>query len=357
MSSSAPAPARTATDLVLDVKNLSTHFHTDDGTVHAVDHVSFAIERGKTLGVVGESGCGKSVTAFSVLRLIHRTGGTIETGEIWYTDKSGERIDIASLDRKDKRLARLRGNEIAMIFQEPMTSLNPVIRIGEQIAETIRRHQGLNKEQAKQRTIELLKRVRIADAEQRYDEYPHQLSGGMRQRVVIAIGLSCNPNLLIADEPTTALDVTIEAQILKLLKELQRDIGMSVMIITHDMGVIGEMADDVIVVYAGHVVERATQAQIFAEPKHPYTQGLLQSIPEIGRKKRLNSIPGTVPNMLHPPRACRFADRCPHVMEICREQEPPDFRIADGHLAKCWLYEEKQAVDAAAEPLRGTNHD
>jgi oligopeptide/dipeptide ABC transporter ATP-binding protein len=275
---------------------------------------------------------------------------------MWYTQKDGRQIDIASLDRKDKRLSTLRGNEIAMIFQEPMTSLNPVIKIGEQIAETIRRHQGLSKQEARERTIDLLRRVRIASPEQRYDEYPHQLSGGMRQRVVIAVGLSCNPNLLIADEPTTALDVTIEAQILRLLKELQADIGMSTMIITHDMGVIGEMADDVIVLYAGHVVERASQTQIFAEPKHPYTQGLLQSIPEIGRKKRLRSIPGTVPNMIHPPLACRFADRCPHVMDICREQEPPDFVIGEGHEAKCFLYQGNRIRSSSAPEPRGASN-
>ena len=310
------------TEKVLEVKNLRTSFFTDDGEVKAVDDVSFNVYKGKTLGIVGESGCGKSVTSLSIMRLVPEPPGRIVGGEILYQGR-----DLLKLDISEMR--SIRGNEISMIFQEPMTSLNPVFTIGNQICEAIALHQRLPKNKIRNKAIEMLKLVGIPSPDRRIDDYPHQLSGGMRQRVMIAMALSCNPHVLIADEPTTALDVTIQAQILDLLKELQRKVGMGLILITHDLGVVAEIADEVIVMYAGRVVEHATTHEIFANPKMPYTVGLLNSIPTLSRdptgkvkKKRLETIPGIVPNLLQLPHGCRYQERCPHVIDMCRVEEP-----------------------------------
>jgi oligopeptide/dipeptide ABC transporter ATP-binding protein len=323
---------------LLKVLGLRTWFDTDDGVVKAVDGVSFEVPRGGTLGVVGESGCGKSVTALSIMQLVARPRGRIVDGSILYARKNGEQVNLALFEPHSPQMRAIRGNEIAMIFQEPMSSLNPVYTVGEQIAEAVQLHQGLDRAAAHERAAEMLRRVRIARPEQRVDEYPHQFSGGMRQRAMIAMGLSCDPSLLIADEPTTALDVTIEAQILNLMKDLQAELGMSIMIITHDLGVIGEMADRVIVMYAGKVVESGSTRAIFYTPRHPYTQGLLESIPQIGRRKRLTPIRGSVPSMHALPPGCRFAPRCPHAMEVCARREPPAVDVGDGQTASCWLH-------------------
>jgi peptide/nickel transport system ATP-binding protein len=321
---------------LLDVQDLKTHFFTDEGVVRAVDGVDLHIDQGETLGVIGESGCGKSVTALSIMRLIPQPPGRIVAGRILYNGR-----DLASLSAKQMR--RVRGKEISMIFQDPMTSLNPVFTCGEQIAEVLMLHEGLDRRAAMDRAVEMLKLVRIADAERRATEYPHQLSGGMRQRVMIAISLACNPKLLVADEPTTALDVTIQAQILELLNELKRKLNMAVMLITHDMGVIAETAQRVVVMYAAKVAEEATVADLFAEPLHPYTQGLLRSIPRIDLaatdRRRLETIPGTVPT-LKGPRApgCPFASRCPFVKPVCTEKDPLMKEVKPGHRVACWIY-------------------
>ena len=326
---------------LLKIENLSTYFYLEEGVVKAVDDVSFSISRGETLGVVGESGCGKSVTALSIMQLIAKPRGRIERGTITYYGHEGDPIDIASLDPHGKRMRGIRGNEIAMIFQEPMVSLNPVYTVGEQIMEAVRTHQTANKRRARERALEMLEKVRISGAARCLSLYPHELSGGMRQRVMIAMALSCNPTLLIADEPTTALDVTIEAQILDLIYELKSDFQAAVMFITHDLKVIGDMADRVIVIYAGKIVEKAVVDEIFYNPKHPYTQRLLESIPQIGRKKRLIPITGTVPGLSDLPKGCYFEPRCPLSMEICRTEQPPIFGVANGHDVKCWLYEKE----------------
>lgn len=309
-------------DKVLEIRNLKTSFFTEDGEVRAVDDVSFSVYKGKTIGIVGESGCGKSVTSLSIMRLIPNPPGRIVGGEILY---KGE--DLLKLETS--RMRAIRGNEISMIFQEPMTSLNPVFTIGNQICEAIQLHQRLSGREARNKAIEMLQIVGIPSPEKRIDDYPHQLSGGMRQRVMIAMALSCNPNILIADEPTTALDVTIQAQILDLLRELQAKVGMAIILITHDLGVVAEVADEVVVMYAGRVVEQGTTREIFSNPKHPYTRGLLNSIPTLSKdptgkvkKKRLETIPGIVPNLLHLPKGCRFQDRCGSVVDACREKEP-----------------------------------
>jgi peptide/nickel transport system ATP-binding protein len=321
---------------LLDVKNLKTYFFTDEGMVRAVDGVDLYINQGETLGVVGESGCGKSVTALSIMKLIPQPPGKIVEGEIIYNG-----VDLVNL--KPNRMRKIRGKEIAMIFQEPMTSLNPVFTCGEQIAEALRLHEGLGRREAMDKTVEMLKIVHIPNAERRVKEYPHQLSGGMRQRIMIAMALSCNPKLLIADEPTTALDVTIQAQILDLLNELKAKLGMAVMLITHDMGVIAETAQRVIVMYAAKVAEEAPVADLFKEPLHPYTQGLLRSIPRIDRaaieRQRLETIPGTVPTLrgeIAP--GCRFAPRCPFVKSVCTEKDPVIKEVKPGHKVACWLY-------------------
>jgi oligopeptide/dipeptide ABC transporter ATP-binding protein len=319
---------------ILEVRNLETSFRVEEGTVKAVDDVSFSIYAGKTTGIVGESGCGKSVTSLSIMRLIPSPPGKISGGDILYKGKS-----LLGLSAAEMR--KIRGNEISMIFQEPMTSLNPVFTIGNQIIEAIALHQReLSSKQCREKAIEMLKIVGIPSPETRIDDYPHQLSGGMRQRVMIAMALSCNPHVLIADEPTTALDVTIQAQILELLRSLQDKVGMAMLLITHDLGVVAEVCDDVIVMYAGKVVEQGPVAEIFKNPRHPYTQGLLNSIPTLSKdptgkvkKKRLETIAGIVPSLLDLPKGCRFQDRCPHVIDACRPTEP-ELRVIkpDDHL-------------------------
>ena len=329
---------------LLEIRNLRTHFFTQDGTVKAVDGVSFTVDDRMTLGVVGESGCGKSVTAMSILRLIGRPGKIVE-GEILLEGR-----DLVKLSEDDIR--EVRGNTISMIFQEPMTSLNPVYTCGNQIAEAVSLHLKVSRGEAMKQAIEMLRLVGIPDAKRRAGEYPHQLSGGMRQRVMIAMALSTNPALLVADEPTTALDVTIQAQILELMKALRARNQMAIMLITHDLGVVAEMADSVVVMYAGKVVENAPVATIFDEPHHPYTKGLLNSIPRLGdRKARLDVIKGTVPNPLNLPKGCLFKRRCPYAMPIC-DTAPPLQEIAPGHLSRCWLTPEGKppAVGASAPP-------
>jgi len=317
---------------LIQVKNLQTSFFTPEGEVRAIDGVSFEIGESKTLGLVGESGCGKSVTSLSIMRLIPSPPGKIVGGEIQYRGR-----DLLKLSKEEMR--KIRGNEISMIFQEPMTSLNPVFTVGNQIGEAIRLHQGLGRKETRQKTIDMLRLVKIADPESRVDSYPHQLSGGMRQRVMIAMALSCNPSLLIADEPTTALDVTIQAQILELMKELQGKIGMALLLITHDLGVVAEQADDVAIMYAGKIVERAATRAIFARPLHPYTRGLLNSLPGTGakKKKRLDAIPGVVPSPLHLPSGCRFRDRCPNAEAVCADAEPQLVEKETGHWAACYF--------------------
>lgn len=319
---------------LLDVRNLKTHFYTRSGVVKAVDDVSFSLQAGETLGIVGESGCGKSVTALSIMRLIASPPGKIVGGQI---DFAGENILEKDLDE----LTELRGSKISMIFQDPMTSLNPVFTIGFQIAETVKRHRkGISNNQAWKRTIEMLDLVHIPDARRRANSYPHEFSGGMRQRVMIAIALACNPQLLIADEPTTALDVTIQAQILELMKGLSHEFGTAVMMITHDLGVVAGTCQRVNVMYAGHVVETATVQQIFATPAHPYTVGLLQSIPRIDeiRGTRLTPIPGQPPDLIHPPAGCPYAPRCPKAQARCRQERPELMPVDRGEqLAACFF--------------------
>jgi oligopeptide/dipeptide ABC transporter ATP-binding protein len=329
---------------VLEITDLKTQFRTEQGLVRAVDGVSLSVPRGGTLGVVGESGCGKSVTALSVMQLLPRPKGRIVGGEILYHRENGMPVNITALHPHSDEMRAIRGNEIAMIFQEPMTSLNPVYSIGDQIMEAVCLHQRVSKAQAREIAIEVLGKVGIPAPEQLVDSYPHQFSGGMRQRAMIAIALSCHPGLLIADEPTTALDVTIEAQILALIKQLQAELGMSLMIITHNLGVIGEMSDQVVVMYMGKIVEEAPLAQLFNDPQHPYTQALFRSIPRIGRKDRLMPITGSVPNPYQIPKGCSFAPRCAHAMAICSQEEPPVFDVAEGHRAKCWLHESERSV-------------
>jgi oligopeptide/dipeptide ABC transporter ATP-binding protein len=330
---------------VLEITNLKTQFRTEQGIVRAVDGVSLSVPRGGSLGVVGESGCGKSVTALSVMQLLPRPKGRIVDGEILYHRQDGTSIDITALHPHSDEMRAIRGNEIAMIFQEPMTSLNPVYSIGEQIMEAVCLHQAVSKTRAREIAVEVLGRVGIPSPEELVDSYPHQFSGGMRQRAMIAIALSCHPELLIADEPTTALDVTIEAQILALIKELQDELGMSLMIITHNLGVIGEMSDEVVVMYMGKIVEKSPLAELFGDPQHPYTQALFQSIPRIGRKDRLVPITGSVPNPYRIPKGCSFAPRCTHAMDICSREEPPVFALGEGHLAKCWLHRDEVQVE------------
>jgi oligopeptide/dipeptide ABC transporter ATP-binding protein len=315
---------------LIQVKDLRTSFFTPEGEVRAIDGVTFEIGEGRTLGLVGESGCGKSVTSLSIMRLIPTPPGKIVGGEIIYRGR-----DLLKLRNEEMR--KIRGNEISMIFQEPMTSLNPVFTVGNQIGEAIKLHQGLGKRDTRAKTIEMLRLVKIADPESRVDAYPHQLSGGMRQRVMIAMALSCNPSLLIADEPTTALDVTIQAQILELMKELQQKIGMALLLITHDLGVVAEQANDVAIMYAGKIVERSDAHAIFTKPLHPYTVGLLNSLPSASgeKKKRLDAIPGVVPSPLRLPTGCRFRDRCPKAADICAQTEPLLEEKEPGHTAAC----------------------
>jgi peptide/nickel transport system ATP-binding protein/oligopeptide transport system ATP-binding protein len=314
---------------LLEVRDLKTYFYTDDGTAKAVDGVSFSLKKGKVLGIVGESGCGKSVTSLSIMGLIDPVTGRNAGGHIFFHGQ-----DL--LEMKSRELQKIRGNQISMIFQEPMTSLNPVYTVGHQIDEAIMLHLGLNKKQARARTVDLLQKVGIPEARRRVDEYPHQLSGGMRQRVMIAMALSCNPELLIADEPTTALDVTIQAQILKLLRDIQQKLDMAIIIITHDLGVIAEMADEVAVMYAGQIVERAPREQLFNHPRHPYTQGLMGSIPDITIDvNRLQVLDGLVPSLYGMPDGCRFAPRCKFAEEKCRAGVIPLRTLESGAEHRC----------------------
>jgi peptide/nickel transport system ATP-binding protein len=318
------------TGALLEVRELHTHFAGEAGELRAVDGVSFALLPGRTLGVVGESGSGKSVTALSIMGLLPMPPGRVAGGEVLF-----EGVDLLQLDRA--ALRERRGNELAMIFQEPMTSLNPAFTIGDQIAEAVLRHRAVSPREARAQAIEMLRRVRMPVPERRVDDYPHKLSGGMRQRAMIAMALVCGPKLLIADEPTTALDVTIQAQILDLLRELRAETGTAIMLITHDLGVVAELAHEVIVMYAGKVMERALVAALFETPQHPYTIGLLGSIPRLdGAALRLASIDGAVPNPQALPRGCRFHPRCPFVIDQCREREPPLVEISPGQFAACW---------------------
>jgi peptide/nickel transport system ATP-binding protein len=315
-------------ETLLDLRGLSVSFTTDDGIVRAVDGIDLSLARGHTLGLVGESGCGKSVTSLAIMGLLPSENAQV-TGEVRF-----EGNDLLGIDARTLR--DLRGARLAMIFQEPMTSLNPAYTIGNQIIEAIQRHQGLSAADARARAIEVLRLVRIPSPEKRVDDYPHKLSGGMRQRAMIAMALANTPDLLIADEPTTALDVTIQAQILDLMRGLRRDTGTAIILITHDLGVVAEMADDVAVMYAGQIVERATVRDLFARPEHPYTVGLLGSIPRLDEKReRLPSIEGRVPDMTRPPEGCRFAARCPFVEPACRETAPALVEVAPGHLTRC----------------------
>jgi peptide/nickel transport system ATP-binding protein len=329
---------------LLEIRGLKVHFATDDGMVRAVDGVDLSIARGETLGVVGESGCGKTVSAMSVLKLIAMPPGRIVEGQILWRGR-----DLVPL--RSEQLNPIRSKEIAVVFQEPMTSLNPVYPIGEQIAEVIRLHEKLGRAAARAQTIEMLRLVQIPNPERRIHDYPHQFSGGMRQRVMIAMALACKPQLLIADEPTTALDVTIQAQILELLQEMKSRFGMAIMLITHAMGVVAETAQRVVVMYAGKVIEEAPVEQLFGAPKHPYTQGLINSIPRVDtaalRKPRLEAIGGVVPSLLNPPPGCRFAPRCRHAMPVCTAAPPPLREVAPGHKVACVLYADHGSMAAA----------
>jgi oligopeptide/dipeptide ABC transporter ATP-binding protein len=321
---------------LLDVQGLKTHFFTFDGVARAVDDVSFHLERGEVLGIVGESGCGKSVTAQSIMRLIPEPPGRIVAGRIHF-----DGLDLATLPME--KIRGIRGNRIAMIFQEPMTSLNPVFTIGNQISEMFTQHMGLSRQAAWNNAVEMLRKVQIPAPERRVEDYPHQLSGGMRQRAMIAMALACNPQILIADEPTTALDVTVQAQILDLMLTLRQDYDTAIMMITHDLGVIAEIASRVIVMYAGKVVEAARTDVLFESPKHPYTHGLLRSIPKLGRRaehgrQRLSEISGMVPGLLNMPPGCAFHPRCRQAMSVCRDRVPVLTESEEGHSVRCWLY-------------------
>ena len=319
---------------LLKIENLKTYFYVKGRVARAVDDVSLSIQPGETLGLVGESGCGKSVTAHSIIQLIPTPPGKIVDGRIWFEDR-----DLLRLPEAEMR--KIRGNRISMIFQEPMTSLNPVFCVGDQVGEVLRLHQGLSRRETRNRVLDIFKQVGIPAAESRLDDFPHQMSGGMRQRVMIAMALACNPRLMIADEPTTALDVTIQAQILDLMNKLKADTGASILFITHDLGVIAEMAQHVAVMYAGHVVEHADVNTLFSDPKHPYTVGLLKSIPILGRKTaegRLSTIQGVVPSLFDLPRGCLFSDRCPDVFDDCRRIAPAMYDVGPNHTARCLKY-------------------
>jgi peptide/nickel transport system ATP-binding protein len=334
---------------LLRVENLKTHFHTRDGVIRAVDGVSFEVNAGETLAIVGESGCGKSVTAMSILRLLPMPPARIAAGRIEFDGRN-------LLDLAEPEMRKVRGNAISMIFQEPMTSLNPVLTVGRQIAEALVLHRGLSQKEATSRATEMLRKVHIPEAERRITQYPHELSGGMRQRVMIAMALACGPRLLIADEPTTALDVTIQAQILELMRELHRETGAAIILITHDLGVVAEMAQRVVVMYAGRKVEEAPIEELFASPRHPYTRGLLGSMPHLGDSvnetgKRLVEIPGMVPSLKDPAPGCLFAPRCSNAAERCTREVPPLEQHAPGHSAACWYPVAAPAPTRSAEAL------
>lgn len=322
---------------ILEVKNLHTYFYTDSGVVKSVDGVDIELREGATLGIVGESGSGKSVTALSVMGLLMGTTGKVAEGEILFEGK-----DLTKLSDEERR--KMRGEKISMIFQEPMTSLNPVMKIGDQITECILQHNNISKQEARDKAIEMLKRTGIPRVERIVNEYPFQLSGGQRQRVMIAMALVCMPKILIADEPTTALDVTIQAQILDLMNHLKKMYGTSILFITHDLGVVAEVCDDVVVMYCGRVVEKGNVYDIFEKPSHPYTEGLLNSIPKLGDLvEELESIPGNVPNPKYMPEGCKFAPRCKYAFDKCKEQEPGFYDLGGGHVSRCWLCEGKGA--------------
>ena len=317
---------------LLKVSHLSTSFFSDQGEICAVEDVSFSVQPGQTVALVGESGCGKSVTALSIMQLVDFPGKVVG-GQVVFKG-----ADLLTLP--DKEIRRIRGNQIGMVFQEPMTSLNPVFTIGDQIGEVLDIHTTLTKREIRQEVIRLLEKVQIPAPDRRIDQYPHEMSGGMKQRVMIAMALACRPDLLIADEPTTALDVTIQAQILELLKDLQREMGMAILLITHNLGVVAQFAQEIIVMYASRIVERASVPQLFATPSHPYTRALLRSLPKPGaRETRLESIPGTVPSPLMYCRGCHFSTRCPDVLDRCPDEEPPLVEIAPGHESVCWLHQ------------------
>jgi oligopeptide/dipeptide ABC transporter ATP-binding protein len=326
-------------NVLLTVENLKTHFFIDDGVIAAVEGLSFAVRRGETLGIVGESGCGKSITSLSIMNMVPPPG-RIVAGRVAIRRKDGTEFVVTDHEPKSREAREIRGGEIAMVFQEPMSAFTPVHTIGRQISEAILAHNGISKQDARSRAVELLDYVGISDPDRRYDEYPHQFSGGMRQRAMIAMALSCDPNLLIADEPTTALDVTVEAQILKLLRDIQAEREMAIMLITHDLSVIGEMADRVLVMYMGNLVEQGSCDDIFhGTGRHPYTEGLLKSIPAIGRREPLTTISGTTPNLLALPNGCLFHPRCPFAADVCRQRVPSLQATGDDHHAKCFRYD------------------
>lgn len=337
--------------MVVEVEDLRTHFFLDDGVVKAVDGVDFTIQQGKTLCVVGESGCGKSITARSIMRIVDRPGKTV-SGRILYHRKDGSVDDLAQMDPKGKQIRTIRGREISMIFQEPMSSLSPVHKIGDQIAEAMILHLGISAAEARARSVGLLNRVGIPKPETRLDAYPFELSGGMRQRAMIAMALSCEPRLLIADEPTTALDVTTQAQILDLIADLQEEYGMAVMFITHDLGVVAEVADTAVVMYLGSVAEKGEVDSIFHDPLHPYTRALLRSIPKLGieRRPRLDSIRGMIPEPLKRPKACPFHSRCESFMlGVCDVEMPPQEEVSPGRTVRCWLHSDHEHLSSRQE--------
>lgn len=320
-------------DLILEIRDLCVEFQTVEGTVQAVNHLSYKLRKGEKLGIVGESGSGKSVSSLGMLRMIPNPPGRITGGEILYKGQ-----DLVKAPKKE--MQRIRGNEISMIFQEPMTSLNPIIKCGKQIAESLRLHRGMNKKEAMEEAVRLMQSVGIANPAQRAHEYPHQMSGGMRQRVMIAMALACEPQILIADEPTTALDVTIQAQILDLIRDLNERMGTSVIFITHDLGVVSELCDTVLVMYTGRIVEQAPVLELFETPKHPYTVGLLEAIPRITKQRApLQTIEGTVPNPTERIEGCSFSPRCPYATEQCRQKEPPEVQLSEHRRVRCWRYQ------------------
>lgn len=320
-------------ETLLSVDDLTVNFYLESGIVSAINHLSFKVNKGTSYGIVGESGSGKTVTALTIMGLLASPPGRVDSGEILLNGKN-------LLSMKSQEMREFRGDRITMIYQDPMTSLNPVLRVGFQIAEALIVHEGLPRQEAESKAIELMAATGIPDAGKRAREYPHQFSGGMRQRIMIAMALATKPDLVIADEPTTALDVITQAQILDLLRHLQREYGMSVILITHDLGIVAELCDEVLVMYAGHGLEHGSAKEIFLEPKHPYTRGLLESITRVDRDvKRLNSIPGTIPDMINAPQGCRFHPRCPRVFDKCLRQEPPAFKVENHRFCKCWLFE------------------